>query len=44
MASPLVRAAYVYEQFIQRHYIIFGVSLTVEKWQLGVVLTDAMER
>lgn len=40
MASPLVCVVYVYEQFIQRHYIILSVSLTVEKWQLDGVLTD----
>lgn len=32
MASPLVRFMYVYEQFIQQHYIILSVLLTVENW------------
>lgn len=41
MASPLVCVVYVYEQFIQHHYIILSVSLTVEKWQLDGALTDA---
>ena len=41
MASPLVRVVYVYEQFIRHHYIILSVLLTVEKWQLDGVLTDA---
>lgn len=40
MASPLVCVVYVYEQFIQHHYIILSVLLTVAKWQLDGVLTD----
>lgn len=44
MASPLECVVYVYKQFIQRHYLILSVSLTVEKWQLDGVLTDAAER
>ena len=43
MASPLVCVVYVYKQFIRHHYIILSVSLTVEKWQLDGVLTDATE-
>lgn len=41
MASPLVCVVYVYEQFIQHHYIILSTLLTVEKWQLDGRLTDA---
>ena len=41
MTSPLVCVVYVYEQFIQHHYVILSVSLTVEKWQLGGAFTDA---
>lgn len=41
MASPLVCVVYVYGQFITHHYIILSVLLTVERWQLHGVLTEA---